>query len=319
MLREAPREVAVSIVVPVFNEEETIPSLVAAVQHAMTAHPAWELILVDDGSTDETAAVAEAHAADDPRVRVLRLARNYGQTQAMQAGFDHARAPIVVSMDGDLQNDPDDIPRLLETMQDGDYDLVAGYRVKRQDTFLTRKVPSWIANRLIAKVTGVRVRDNGCSLKAFRRALLQRMPLYSDMHRFLPALAVANGGRLVEIPVRHHARRFGQSKYGLSRTLKIHADVLTIKMIGSYRERPLAMFGIVAGVAALAGTGFLAASALAITRFSEAKAAAFVLPGCAFLLYALAGYLVLLGLVGQTALQQSRLEDVDPLFAEPAP
>lgn len=319
MLRDASREVAVSIVVPVFNEEETIPSLVAAVRNAMTAHPAWELVLVDDGSTDATAAVAEAHAEDDPRVRVLRLARNYGQTQAMQAGFDHARAPIVVSMDGDLQNDPDDIPRLLETMQEGAYDLVAGYRVKRQDTFLTRRLPSWIANRLIARITGVRVRDNGCSLKAFRRTLLRRMPLYSDMHRFLPALAVANGGRLVEIPVRHHARRFGQSKYGLSRTLKILADVLTIKMIGSYRERPLTMFGLVAGIAALAGTGFLAATALAITTFGVHKAAAFVLPGCAFLLYALAGYLILLGLVGQTALQQSRLEDVDSLFAEPAP
>lgn len=301
----------VSIVVPVFNEEETVPHLVAAVQQAMIDIPSWELILVDDGSSDRTLNVAQDNARADARVRVVSLARNYGQTQALQAGFDHARGDLVVSMDGDLQNDPGDIPRLLETLQNGHYDLVAGYRVQRQDTFLTRRVPSWIANRLIAGITGVRVRDNGCSLKAFRRSLLLRMPLYSDMHRFLPALAVANGGRLVEVPVRHHARQFGQSKYGLSRTLKILADVITMKMIGSYRERPLAMFGKAAAIAALAAMGFVVASMIAITSFTVQKASAFVLPGSALMLIALAGYLLLLGLIGQTALQQSRLEDAE--------
>lgn len=304
---------AVSVVVPLLNEEETVSHLVRAVQNALRAVPSWELLLVDDGSSDNTSVVAEELAAEDPRVRVLCLARNYGQTQAMQAGFDHARGDIVVSMDGDLQNDPEDIPLLLQTLRDGGYDLVAGYRVQRQDTLLTRRVPSWIANRLIATVTGVRVRDNGCSLKAFRRSLLLRMPLYSDMHRFLPALAVANGGRLVEVPVRHHARRFGQSKYGLSRTLKILADVLTIKMIGSYRERPLVMFGAGAIVAFLAALFFVAMSALAITQFTTSKAEAYVLPGSAFLLVALAGYLLLLGLIGETALQQARLEASEPL------
>lgn len=303
---------AFSVVVPVFNEEETVPRLVAAVQDALGDAQEWELILVDDGSSDRTLAMAETAAAGDRRVRVLSLARNYGQTQAMQAGFDHAHGDVVVSMDGDLQNDPRDIPRLIETLRDGSYDLVAGYRVKRQDSFFTRKVPSWIANRLIARITGVRVRDNGCSLKAFRRSLLTRMPLYSDMHRFLPALAVANGGRLIEVPVRHHARQFGTSKYGLSRTLKILADLLTIKMIGSYRERPLAMFGRAAAVAMLFAMAFAAASTVAMTHFSARKASAFVLPGSAFTLVALAAYLLLLGLVGQTALQQARLEDADP-------
>lgn len=162
-----------SVVVPLFNEEESLEPLVTAVREALASIDRWELILVDDGSTDATPTIAARISAEDPRVRLIRLARNYGQTPAMQAGFDHARGDIVVSMDGDLQNDPGDIPRLVERVEEG-YDLVAGYREKRQDRLITRKVPSWVANRIIRKITGVPIRDNGCSLKAYRRELLER-------------------------------------------------------------------------------------------------------------------------------------------------
>jgi glycosyltransferase involved in cell wall biosynthesis len=301
----------VSVVVPLYNEEESVPPLVDAVREALADIPSWELILVDDGSRDATAAVAGALARADARVRLLRLARNYGQTQAMQAGFDHARAPVVVSMDGDLQNDPRDIPALVATLEQG-YDLVAGYREHRQDRLLTRKVPSWVANRLIAALSGVRIRDNGCSLKAYRATVLRQMHLYSDMHRFLPALAAASAAaRIVEVPVRHHARRFGQSKYGLSRTLKVLADLVTIKMIASFRERPLVMFGLGAMVAGALALLVLAASVVAILQFRETKAGAYVLPASGMLLLALAGYLLMLGLIAEIALQKARREELE--------
>src|SRR5690242_14904883 len=172
-----------SVVVPLFNEEESIAMLVSAVREALAMERSWELVLVDDGSRDATARIAAELAAADRRVRLVCLARNYGQTQAMQAGFDAARGQVLVTMDGDLQNDPRDIPRLVATLEEG-YDLVAGYRVRRKDRFFTRKVPSWVANRLIAWLSGVSIRDNGCSLKAYRRQLIDQLHLYSDMHRF---------------------------------------------------------------------------------------------------------------------------------------
>ena len=294
-----------SVVVPLFNEEENVALLVAAVRDALSADPSWELVLVDDGSSDRTAAVAEA-AGNDPRVRTVRLARNYGQTLAMQAGFDQARGAVVVSMDGDLQNDPRDIPRMVATLDSG-YDLVAGYRERRQDKVLTRKIPSWVANRIILTLTGVRVRDNGCSLKAYRRATLERMHLYSDMHRFLPAFAAATAGaRITEIPVQHHARRFGKSKYGLSRIFKLLADLLTLMMLAWFRERPLALFGLPALLALGLGVGFLGWSAVAMQRFRLEVADAYVLPAAALLWILLACYLLMLGLVGEVALRRAR-------------
>lgn len=302
-----------SIVVPIYNEEESIPHLVAAVRDALTEAwgdaRRWELVMVDDGSRDRSVDVALAEAERDARVRLVRLARNYGQTQAMQAGFDAARGEVIVSMDGDLQNDPRDIPNLLARMAEG-YDLVAGYRKGRQDAFITRKIPSFVANRIIAALTGVRIRDNGCSLKAYRRSVIEQFSLYSDQHRFLPALAAATAGaRITEIPVRHHARRFGSSKYGLSRVLKILGDLLTMLMISSFRERPLAMFGTGALAAFSLFTLFAGASLIAIGSFSEAKARAYVLPGAALVWLLLALFLLLLGLVGEVALRASRDED----------
>ena len=304
-----------SVVVPLYNEEESVAHLVDAVRKSLAGFGRWELVLVDDGSRDSTADVAAALGAADPRVRLVRLARNYGQTQAMQAGFDAAEGEVVVSMDGDLQNDPRDIPALVEKLREG-YDLVAGYRLRRQDKVVTRKIPSWVANRIIAWLTGVRIRDNGCSLKAYRRSVLEQLHLYSDMHRFLPALAAATAGaRITEMPVRHHARQFGQSKYGLSRIAKILADLLTIKMISSFRERPLAMFGLGAAGSLVVGGAFTAASLVSLATFQSFKARAFVLPASALLWISLAFYLLLLGLVGEVALRKARLAEQDPVGA----
>lgn len=298
----------VSVVVPVYNEEPNLEPLVEAVCDVLGVGGDWELLLVDDGSTDDTPEKAARLARQIPNVRLLRLARNYGQTQALQAGFDNARGEVLVSMDGDLQNDPRDIPLLLEKLEEG-YDLVAGYRKDRQDRWLTRKVPSRAANALIRRLTGVPIRDNGCSLKAYRRRIVERIHLYSDMHRFIPAMAVAQAGaRLTEVPVRHHARRAGQSKYGLSRVWKVLADLLTLKLIHSFRERPLALFGMVAAAALVIGLIFFGWSFARMVGVAGADAGTFlVFPSMAVVFWALAFYLVLLGLVAEVALRKRRV------------
>lgn len=301
-----------SIVVPLYNEEQSVRPLVDAVTAALGAQRSWELILVDDGSVDATARVAEAITRVNTRVRLLRLARNYGQTAAMQAGFDHARGAVVVSMDGDLQNDPRDIQRLVDKLSEG-YDLVVGYRERRQDKLLTRKIPSLIANLMIHWITGLAIRDNGCSLKAYRRELLDRMRLYSDLHRFIPAVAAGMAGaRIAELGVRHHPRRFGQSKYGLSRVLKVFGDILVVKMILSFRERPLAMFAAGAWAAAICGLAFAVAAGVSLAFFRPEKAHALVLPSAALLWFWLAGYLFMLGLLGEGALRKQREEHCAP-------
>ena len=311
---------SISVVAPLFNEEECVPGLVRGIADALEGY-SWELILVDDGSTDRTAEVAKGFAAEDDRIRVVRLARNYGQTPAMQAGFDHARGEIVVTMDGDLQNDPVDIPRLVAKLEEG-YDLVAGYRVRRQDKFLTRKVPSWVANRIIRLVTGVRIRDNGCSLKAYHRRLVDRLQLYADWHRFIPAMAAATAGaRIAELPVRHHPRRHGASKYGLSRVPKVVADLVTITMIRRFRERPLMMFAGAALAAMVLAAAFGAAALVSIVGFGPEKANAMVLPGAALLWLGLSSYLVMVGLIAEVALAQgqSGRDDRQPIVREVGP
>jgi glycosyltransferase involved in cell wall biosynthesis len=308
----------ISIVVPLYNEEANVALLVDAVADVMNrAGESWELILVDDGSSDGTSNVIEALAAADHRVRHARLARNYGQTTAMQAGFDLARGGVVVSMDGDLQNDPEDIPRLVAKLDQG-YDLVAGYRVRRQDALIRRKLPSWVANLLIRRITRVSIRDNGCSLKAFRRSTLDRMKLYSDMHRFLPAVAVATAGaRVAEMPVRHHARRYGQSKYGLSRIYKVASDLLTITLITWFRERPLYLFGI-GTLTCLVMSVIFGIGALVGFSGHTSAADAYVLPAASLLWLVLACFLLLAGLISEVALHRSRQEqdELPPLVAE---
>src|SRR5262245_13258506 len=199
------------------------------------------MVFVDDGSRDGTLARATALAKRDPRVRVVKFRRNYGQTAAMAAGIEAARGDVIVTMDGDLQNDPRDIGAFLELIEQGN-DIVVGWRHDRQDKLVTRKIPSRIANRLIAKVTGVPIRDNGCSLKAYRASLIKRIPLYSEMHRFIPAVASIAGPRVAEIKVRHHARKFGKSKYGLSRIYKVLLDLMVITTVASFTSRPLVWF-----------------------------------------------------------------------------
>jgi glycosyltransferase involved in cell wall biosynthesis len=293
-----------SVVVPVYNEEANVQPLYEAVRSALGSDGSWELLLVDDGSTDASADVARRLGHEDARVRLLSLARNFGQTSAMQAGFDHARAPVVVSMDGDLQNDPRDIPGLVNVLNGG-YDLVAGYRVRRQDHLLTRKVPSWVANRMIRWITGVDIRDNGCSLKAYRRELLDEVRLYSDMHRFIPAVAAGTAGaRITEVPVRHHARRYGQSKYGASRIGKVLADILTIKMIRSFKDQPILLFGTGAFVAGLVGAAFLVAAALAMLWSQPNSTRAMVFPGAAIIWLGVAPYLLMMGLIAESLVRR---------------
>lgn len=304
-------ETLISVVVPLFNEEKCVLPLVREVRDALDGERDWELILVDDGSRDATVERARAAASGDPRVRVVQLARNYGQTTAMQAGFDRARGRVVVSMDGDLQNDPRDIPRLIDKLEEG-YDLVTGYRKERQDGLLTRKAPSWVANRIIRWTTGVPIRDNGCTLKAYRAEILSDLHLYSELHRFIPAVAAAtSGARITEIPVRHHPRRFGVSKYGLGRTWRVLLDLLTVTMIRWFRQRPLVMFGWGAGLAAVIGTAFFLSTLVAVATFAADKASAVVLPGVAILSFGLAIYLLMLGLIGEVAVHWERRHGAD--------
>lgn len=233
-----------SVIVPFFNEEESITKLHSAVVDAIAPLGIdFEMVFVDDGSKDGTVAMAQALAQRDARLRIVKFRRNYGQTAAMAAGIEHANGEVLVTMDGDLQNDPADIALLLEQIESG-YDVVVGWRHNRQDKLITRKIPSRIANWLIGRVTGVPIRDNGCSLKAFRASLIKRIPLYSEMHRFIPAMASIAGPRVAQIRVRHHARRWGQSKYGLSRIYKVLLDLMVIKTIASFASRPLRWFAI---------------------------------------------------------------------------
>lgn len=247
----------VSVVAPIYNELESLPHLLAAIESVMQAHDLiYEVVCVDDGSQDGSTEWLRQQAGDRTDLRAVILRRNYGQTPAMSAGFKHATGRVIVTLDADLQNDPADIPLLLAKLDEG-YDLVSGWRKNRQDAALTRLLPSKIANWIIARVVGVRVRDYGCSLKAYRAELAADMNLYGELHRFLPALAYIEGARITEIPVRHHARQFGSSKYGLGRTFRVLMDLLTIWFMKRFLTRPMHVFGWL-GMALIAiggGTG----------------------------------------------------------------
>jgi glycosyltransferase involved in cell wall biosynthesis len=287
----------VSVVVPLKDEEANVRPLAGRVAEALRDCGPWELVLVDDGSTDGTFAELEAAAAADPRVKVVRLRRNFGQSAATQAGLDAAAGDVIVTMDGDLQNDPADIPLLLAKLGEG-YDAVLGRRANRQDRFLLRKAPSLCANWLIRKVLGVPFKDFGCTLRAMRREVADDLVLYGEMHRFITALVMQQGARVTQLPVRHHARAAGRSKYNLTRTVRVLLDLMTVKFQGSYQTRPMHLFG---GVGLACGLlGLLCAAASVVMKYTTG-------PGMTenplFLFGAVAGLIgvqfVSLGLMGE--------------------
>jgi glycosyltransferase involved in cell wall biosynthesis len=233
-----------SVIIPIKDERENLVPLAEQLREALNHLTlAYEIIFVDDGSTDGSYAVLEKLAATDVRIKVIRLRRNFGQTAALRAGIDWSSGDVLVTMDGDLQNDPADIPRLLEKLREG-YDAVLGLRAHRQDHVLIRKIPSMMGNWLIRKVTGVRIKDMGCTLRAMRRDLAEALPLYGEMHRFVPVLAQQYGARLAQIPVRHHPRHAGKTKYNLSRSFRVLLDLITIKFLHSYLTRPMHVLGL---------------------------------------------------------------------------
>ncbi|MDX1576493.1 MAG: glycosyltransferase family 2 protein [Kiloniellales bacterium] len=283
-----------SIVIPAYNEEDNVQPLYESVMDAVGALGRdFEVIVVDDGSTDATFERLAALAAADPRLKVIKLRRNYGQTPALAAGIDHARGRILVTMDADLQNDPKDIGRLVRTLEEG-HDLVVGWRHRRQDAWL-RSWLSRIANRLIARITGVPVRDNGCTLKAFRAELIKSIPLYSEMHRFLPALMSIHGCRLVELRVNHRARRHGSSKYGFSRIYKVFFDLMAIKALLVFARRPLLCFFGTTAMTIVAA--LLSASAALYYAVMNEDGSAVVFMALSVLLGSLAIFLALGGTV----------------------
>jgi len=245
---------SLSVVVPLHNEEGSLPQLISQLLDALRPlQKSFELVLVDDGSRDGTAALLSTQAEQIPELVAVLLRRNYGQTAAMAAGFDISRGAVIITLDGDLQNDPADIPMLLETLEQQQLDLVSGWRHERKDNGISRLLPSLLANRLIARVTGVRLHDYGCSLKAYRREVVEDLNLYGELHRFLPALAFIEGARIGEVRVRHHPRRFGRSNYGIDRTFRVLMDLLTVWFLKRFLTRPMHVFGF-AGLICL-GTG----------------------------------------------------------------
>ncbi|MBI9017215.1 MAG: glycosyltransferase family 2 protein [Phycisphaerae bacterium] len=263
----------VSVVVPVYNEQDNVIELAEKVYQALTKESfQWELIIVDDGSTDQTVKVIREYQKQNKagfapdQLRVVSLRRNFGQTSAMAAGFDHASGDVIVPMDGDLQNDPADIAMLVGKLEDG-YDVVSGWRKNRKDKAISRKLPSKIANWAIGVITGVKLHDYGCSLKAYRREIVEHINLYGEMHRFIPAIASWAGAKVTEMPVNHHARTRGKTKYGINRTFKVVLDLITVKFLGTFSTKPLHIFGGI-GMCSLL-MSFLTGGIMLWQKFSE--------------------------------------------------
>ena len=284
-----------SIVVPVYNEEESILLLSQRICNACEPLGIpYEVIFVDDGSNDRTFEILEELHRQHAQIKVIRFRKNFGQTAAMAAGFRCATGTTIISMDGDLQNDPADIPRLLAKLDEG-YDVVCGWRRDRKDKLVSRRIPSVIANWLIDKITGVPIHDNGCSLKAYRKEVIKRVALYGDLHRFIPAMSTLTGARIAEIVVHHHPRQFGQSKYGLSRIWRVLLDLVLVKMLITFAARPALWFGTLSFPALSLGAVCLAGSFIA-------DVSGVVLPSVAFLCFSLVGHFVALGILGEMVL-----------------
>jgi len=256
-----------SVVIPIRNEEASIPELVRELTETLGRWGrSFEIVVIDDGSTDRSFEILARLQAAEPRLRVIRFRRNFGQTAAFAAGFDHSRGRYIVTMDGDLQNDPAEIPAMIAELERG-ADIVCGWRKHRQDPFVSRRLPSTIANALISRVTGVHLHDYGCSLKVFRAEIVKPMKLYGEMHRFLPAIASEQTSSITEVPVKHRPRKYGRSKYGIGRTVRVVLDLLTVKFLLTYSTRPLQLFGLVGGSMTLVGA--LISAYLAFERLRE--------------------------------------------------
>jgi glycosyltransferase involved in cell wall biosynthesis len=304
----------VSVLLPVFNEEPNLLPLQAKLDEALKAlGRSAEIVYVDDGSADGSLDILRKIAQRDPRVRVVALRRNYGQTAAMAAGIDAARGKVLIPMDADLQNDPADITRLLDKLDEG-YDVVSGWRKNRKDKMVTRKIPSMIANRVISWIGGVPLHDYGCSLKAYRRESLQDVRLYGEMHRFIPIYASWAGARVTEIPVEHHARTMGKSKYGLSRTLKVVFDLMTIKFMASYQTKPIYVFGSF-GMLAFAISLFGGLYALFLKIFHKADFVQTPLPILAIVMFAVGVQFLLMGLLAEMLVRTYHESQAKPIYA----
>jgi glycosyltransferase involved in cell wall biosynthesis len=306
-----------SVIIPVYNEVENIPLLYEKlVQSLMQLGRTWEAIFVDDGSTDNSYTALRKVAAVDPRIIIVKFVRNFGQTAALAAGIDHASGKILIPMDADLQNDPADIQKLLDKMEEG-YDVVSGWRKDRHDTFLNRVLPSLIANKLISSISGVKLHDYGCSLKAYRCEVIKNIKLYGEMHRFVPIYASWQGAKVSEIPVTHHARQHGKSKYGIDRTIKVVLDLITVKFMSTYFTKPIYLFGFAAigslGISIVASVWMVILKYFYDTTFIETP-----LPVLICMFFMLSVQFILMGLLAEILMrtyhesQDKRIYILDP-------
>lgn len=287
-----------SIIIPLYNEQDNVPLLIGKLTAALQGlGRSYEILCVNDGSSDGTAEALAKEAANDRRVKVINFRRNHGQTAAMMAGFDHSRGAILVPMDGDLQNDPADIGRLVEKLEEG-YSVVSGWRANRQDDALRRNLPSRVANWLISRVSGVHLHDYGCSLKAYRREVLEDVRLYGEMHRFIPIYASWHGGKVTEIPVTHHARIHGKSKYGLNRVVKVVLDLMVVKFLEDYNTKPIYVFGV-AGMLSILAAFFTAMWALSLKLFDGISLIQTPLPMMSGMFFMTGIMCILLGLLAE--------------------
>ncbi len=304
----------ISVFLPVFNEEPNLLPLHAKLDEALkTLGRSAEIVYVDDGSSDGSLKILREIAQLDPRVRVVALRRNYGQTAAMAAGIDAAKGKVLIPMDADLQNDPADITRLLDKLDEG-YDVVSGWRKNRKDKMITRKIPSMLANRLISWIGGVPLHDYGCSLKAYRRESLEDVRLYGEMHRFIPIYAAWAGARVTEIPVEHHARTMGKSKYGLSRTLKVVFDLVTIKFMASYQTKPIYVFGTF-GMLAFAVSLLSGLYAVILKVIHKATFIQTPLPILSVVMFAVGVQLLLMGLLAEMLVRTYHESQAKSIYA----
>ncbi len=306
-------ELELSIIIPVFNELETLEPLYDRLKQSLIPwKSSCEILFINDGSSDGSSEDLQRLAALDQRVRVLEFVRNFGQTAAIAAGFDYARGNIIIPLDADLQNDPQDIPRIMEKLEEG-YDVVNCWRQDRKDHLLTRVLPSHLANRLISWVSGVHLNDYGCTLKGYRRNIVRHIRLYGEMHRFIPIFASWAGARVTEIPVHHHARRSGQSKYGITRTIKVLLDLITVKFLGSYSTKPMYLFGSL-GLLSFLGGSLLSAVTLYQKFFEAVKAHRNPLLLLSIFLFTAGIHFILFGLVAELIVRTYHESQDKPIY-----